>query len=221
MNKVFKPSNKVMIIMMTALTMCLITGIAMAIEEPKYTVIKKSDDFELRQYEPKIIAEVLIDGDMSQASNRGFRLIADYIFGNNTAADGNQAKISMTAPVTMENEPISEKIDMTVPVTMEKQTNENSNQWRMHFVMPSEFTMETLPKPNNDRVKVRQIPDKNYAVIRFSGFTGTQKVEEKTSLLIDWMTQNGLKPKGQPELARYNAPLTLPFLRRNEVMIAY
>jgi len=212
--------KKTMIYIIITLTLTLFAGLSLAIEEPKYTVIKKSQEFELRQYEPKIIAEVLIDGDMKQASNRGFRLIADYIFGNNTASNGDNAKISMTAPVTMEQAPRSEKISMTAPVTIE-QNDQNNNQWLVHFVMPSKFSMETLPTPNNDKVKVRLIPDKNYAVIRFSGFTGAIKVEEKTKNLLDWMEQNGIEPKGQPELARYNAPITPPFFRRNEVMISY
>ena len=207
----------------TIITLCLIlfAGLTIAIEEPKYTVTKKSDDFELRKYEPKIIPEVLIDGDMKQASNKGFRLIADYIFGNNTSPNGDNAKINMTAPVTMEAKNYSEKISMTAPVTMEKQATKNSDQWRMYFVMPNEFNMKTLPKPNNDKVKIRQILDTNYAVIKFSGFSGTKKVEEKTNKLLNWMEEIGLEPKGQPELARYNPPITPPFFRRNEVMISY
>ena len=193
----------------------------MAIEEPKFTLLKKSEAFELRKYEPKIIAEVEINGNIKQASNKGFRLIADFIFGNNTAPSGNTEKISMTAPVTMESQSRSEKISMTAPVTMEKQKSEKTEKWLMHFVMPSQYSIETLPKPNNPDVKVRQIPEMNYAVIRFSGFTGSEKVQEKTNLLLDWMKQNDLIPKGQPELARYNSPMALPFFRRNEVMISY
>jgi effector-binding domain-containing protein len=216
-----KPSIKWISLITICLVFSLFAGISLAIEEPKYTVIKSSDDIQLRAYQPKIIAEVQIDGDIKQASNKGFRLIADYIFGNNTTPNGDAGKISMTAPVTMENQQQSEKISMTAPVTMEKQSKQNSNQWLMHFVMPSEYNLETLPKPNNPRVKIRQIADKNYAVIKFSGFTGEKKVEEKTKLLLSWMQENGLQPKGQPELARYNPPITPPFFRRNEVMIAY
>ena len=192
----------------------------MAIEEPKYTVTEKADNFELRSYAPKIIAEVEVSGSMDQASSRGFRLIADFIFGNNKAPDGETAKISMTAPVTMEVQPDkekSEKISMTVPVSM-AQVGEK---WLVHFVMPSEYTMATLPKPNNSAVKVRELPPTQYAVIRFSGFTGAKKVDKKTNELLAWMSLKGLKPVGQPELARYNMPLTPPFFRRNEVMVAY
>ena len=124
----------------------------MATEEPDYTVIEQAGDFELRAYSPMIVAEVQVSGPMGDASSAGFRLIADYIFGNNTARAGGNEKISMTAPVTME--PTSEKISMTVPVGME-QTGE---QWRVHFVMPSQYTLDTLPTPNNPAVSLREVP---------------------------------------------------------------
>lgn len=192
-----------------------LTGSAMAIEEPKYTVIEKSEAFELRAYEPKIIAETLVPGSMDKASSAGFRLIADYIFGNNTSPAGDNEKISMTAPVTME--PQSEKISMTAPVSMEQ----TGGLWRVHFVMPGQYTLDTLPKPNNPAVTLREVPSSNYAVIRFSGFAGEDKVADKTADLMTWLDSKGITPIGTPELARYNPPWTLPFLRRNEVMVAY
>ena len=187
----------------------------MAIEEPKYTVIEKSGEFELRAYSPKIVAETLVTGSMDKASSAGFRLIADYIFGNNTTRTGDNEKISMTAPVAME--PRSEKISMTAPVSMEQ----TGGQWRVHFVMPAQYTLETLPKPNNPLVTLREVPAGNYAVIRFSGFAGEDKVAKKTTALMAWLDSKGITPIGKPELARYNPPWTLPFLRRNEVMVAY
>jgi effector-binding domain-containing protein len=207
-------------LVVVSLTSLFFIGTAMAIEEPKYTVIEQSKPFELRSYEPKIIAEVEVSGDMKEASNRGFRLIADFIFGNNQTPGGDKGKISMTAPVTMEVQSAkgaSEKISMTAPVAMAQQ----GDRWLMHFVMPSEYSMDTLPKPNNSAVKVRELPPTQYAVIRFSGFTGAEKVDKKTNELLAWMAQKGLTPKGPPELARYNAPITPPFFRRNEVMVAY
>lgn len=191
------------------------TGSAMAIEEPKYTVIENSGEFELRAYSPKIVAETLVSGSMDKASSAGFRLIADYIFGNNTSRTGDNEKISMTAPVTME--PTSEKISMTAPVSMEQ----TGGQWRVHFVMPGQYTLETLPKPNNPLVTLREVPTSNYAVIRFSGFAGEDKVAKRAADLMTWLDSKGITPIGKPELARYNPPWTLPFLRRNEVMVAY
>lgn len=187
----------------------------MAYEEPKYDVLEKSDMFELRAYKPLIVAEVLVDGDMDAPSNKGFRLIADYIFGNNKSANGASEKISTTVPVAME--PKSEKISMTSPVSMQ----EASGKWRVHFVMPSKYTLETLPAPNNAEVKLREVPAKKFAVVRFSGLAGEQKVAKKTEELLAWLQAKQIKPTGVPELARYNAPWTLPFMRRNEVMVEY
>lgn len=198
-----------------ALLMVCAAGFAMAIEEPRYTVIEQSEDFELRAYEPMIVAETLVSGPMDDASGKGFRLIADYIFGNNTAPSGDTEKISMTAPVTMT--PRSEKISMTAPVGMARQ----QGQWRVHFVMPGSYTMDSLPTPNNPAVTLREVPATNYAVIRFSGFTGENKIAAKTAELLAWLEGKGIEPVGTPELARYNPPWTLPFFRRNEVMVAY
>ncbi len=193
----------------------LFAGAVMATEEPKYNLIQQSGDVELREYAPKIIAETVVSGDLDDASSKGFKRIADYIFGNNTSPAGGKEKIAMTAPVTMKAQ--SEKISMTTPVTMQK----TEGMWRMHFVMPSQYTMETIPKPNNPVVTLRQIPSQRYAVIRFSWFAGEDKVAKKTSELLTWMKDNNITPIGSPDLARYNPPWTLPFLRRNEVMIAF
>ena len=187
----------------------------MAIEEPKYSLIEKSGPFELRSYSPKIIAETLVSGSMDEASGAGFRLIANYIFGNNSANTGGSEKISMTAPVAME--PVSEQISMTVPVSMEQ----TGGQWRVYFVMPGRYTLDSLPKPNNPAVTLREIPGGNYAVVRFSGLAGEEKIAKRTAELIAWMNSKGITPAGKPELARYNPPWTLPFLRRNEVLVEY
>ena len=187
----------------------------MATEEPEYMVIEKSGAFELRTYSPMIVAETLVSGSLDKASGSGFRLIADYIFGNNTSSSGLNEKISMTAPVTME--PGSETIKMTAPVSMER----TDAKWRVHFVMPSQYTLDTLPKPNNPAVTLREVPASNYAVIRFSGFAGEDKIARKTADLMAWLDSKSITPTGKPQLARYNPPWTLPFLRRNEVLVAY
>ena len=170
----------------------------MATEEPKFSLLEKDQSFELRLYEPKIIAEVEVDGDMSAASRKGFRQIADFIFGNNTAQSGKSEKISMTAPVGVQQ---SEK------------------NWRVSFVMPSQYTLETLPKPNNPQILIKQLPAKQFALIRFSGLVDEEKMQAKSAELNQWITMKKLNPVGIPELARYNPPWTLPFLRRNELMV--
>jgi len=187
----------------------------MAIEEPKYRIIENTGAFELRVYDPKIIAEVEVQGTLKEASSAGFKLIAGYIFGDNTSSTGGNEKVSMTAPVTMQ--PKSEKISMTAPVSMEQK----GEKWSMHFVMPSQYTLKTLPKPNNPAVTIRQVEGSKYAVIRFSGLAGKSKTEKKTVELKKWLKSRNITSIDEPELARYNPPWTLPFLRRNEVMIKY
>jgi len=188
------------------------TGAAMATEEPKYSVLEKEPPFEVRSYAPMIVAEVQVEGDLDEASGQGFRLIAAYIFGQNKVSE----KIAMTTPVTIEEKsPQSAKIAMTVPVVIEPK----AGKWTVSFVMPSEYTMESIPKPINSQVQLRQIPAVKKAVISFTGFYNEQKVAEKTLELEQWMKTRNLQPSGAPNFARYNPPWTLPFLRRNEVMI--
>ena len=129
-------------------------GHAMAIEEPAYQVVIKDGDFELRRYNTMIIAEVVVTGGLSEASNKGFRQVADYIFGNNEDPLKKQAeKIEMTAPVTVEPD-LSSKIAMTAPVTVESQGGNQQSTWKLSFVMPSKFTLETLPKPKNNNINL-------------------------------------------------------------------
>lgn len=202
----------------------LISKGAMAadVEEPKYTLLAQTGDFELRRYDEQLVAQTWVSGDQREASRAGFKVLADYIFGNNTAPTGGSSKISMTAPVTMQpnnnnGDSDSQKIAMTAPVSMQQ----NDGKWRVQFTMPSKYTMQTLPKPNNPDVEIVEVPAQTYGVIKFSGFTGSEKVDKKTQELQGWMQSKNLTPTGDPELARYDEPWTLPFLRRNEVMIAY
>ena len=189
----------------------IFTGAAMAIEEPKYSVVEKEPPFEIRSYAPMIVAEVQVDGDLDGASGQGFRLIAAYIFGQNQVSE----KIAMTAPVNVEEKiPQSAKIAMTTPVGIESK----AGKWTVSFVMPAEYTMESIPKPINPQVQLRQIPAVKKAVISFTGFYNEQKVAEKTLELEQWMKARNLRPSGVSNFARYNPPWTLPFMRRNEVM---
>jgi hypothetical protein len=187
-------------------------GALMATEEPKFSILEKTPPFELRSYAPMILAEVQVEGDLDEASSQGFRLIAAYIFGQNQVSE----KIAMTAPVAVEEQlPKSAKIAMTAPVNIES----NSGKWTVSFVMPSEYTMESLPKPLNSKVQLRQIPAVKRAAITFSGFYNESKVAERTLELEDWMRTKNLQAVGSPKFARYNPPWTLPFMRRNEIMI--
>ena len=189
-----------------------LTGAVMATEEPKYAVLEKESPFEIRSYAPMIVAEVQVEGDLDEASSQGFRLIAAYIFGQNQVSE----KIAMTAPVTVEDQSVKNaKIAMTAPVGIESK----AGKWTVSFVMPAEYSMETIPKPINPQVQLRQIPALKKGVISFSGFYNSQKVAEKTLELEQWMKSRDLQGLGSPNFARYNPPWTLPFMRRNEVMI--
>lgn len=188
----------------------------MAKEEPKFTSLEKSGDFELRQYAPMIVAETFVVGTLDEASSAGFRLISSYIFGNNKSrSNAGEEKIAMTAPVSFE--PSSHKIAMTRPVTIEH----FGDMWRVYFIMPSIYTMDTLPFPKDTRVSLREIEAQKKAVITFSGFAGEGKVKETTDALLEWMKPRGLEATSAPKFARYNPPWTLPFMRRNEILISY
>lgn len=195
---------------------------AMATEEPQYEVVLSDGDMGLRRYAPMLIAETEVEGDLDEASNKGFRLIAGYIFGDNQSPDaGQKAKIPMTAPVTVE--PQSSKIAMTAPVTAEPQSPDSdmkaARRWRIHFVMPSQYTLDTIPKPKNPQVQLREIPARHYAVHRYSGFNTLSRVQQKTDELLQWATAKSLVTTGTPQLARYNPPWTLPMFRRNEILV--
>ena len=195
---------------------------AMAIEEPKYKVLATDGSIEVRHYEPLLMAEVIVEGDMDEASSKGFRLIADYIFGNNQNADNAaSSKIAMTAPVTVA--PQSSKISMTAPVTIEAQSAQpdigKAQTWRVHFVMPSQYTLNTIPKPNNNAVSLREVPEKFVAVLKYSGFNTTAKVQRLSDEALAWCNTKGMKILGLPQLARYDPPWTLPMFRRNEIMV--
>ncbi len=195
---------------------------AMAIEEPKYEVVTADAQFEVRHYAPILIAETIVEGDMDAASSKGFRLIADFIFGNNQQSDSDKkAKIAMTAPVTVE--PQSSKIAMTAPVTVEPQAAESSMKiaktWRINFVMPSQYTLATIPKPKNNAVTLREVPSKYFIVHKYSGFNTVSRVQSKTDEAVEWATKRSYKIIGIPQLSRYDPPWTLPMFRRNEIMI--
>jgi hypothetical protein len=187
----------------------LSAGEAMAIEESSYSVVEQVDNFELRRYQPNIVAETLVEGDFSEVGNEGFRRLAGYIFGKNRK----QQSIDMTAPVSQE--PDSEKIAMTAPVSQEAE----GGKWRITFTMPAEYTMETLPLPLDDRVILKQEPGRLMAAIQYSGTWSRDRYQEREASLKSFIDEHGLKAVGEPVFARYNAPYTLWFLRRNEVLI--
>ncbi|NTW58009.1 MAG: heme-binding protein [Nitrospirae bacterium] len=181
----------------------------MALEEAKYTVIMKEGSYELRRYEPHIVAETVVDGDFDKAGNEGFRRLFKYISGENQK----KQSLAMTAPVAQDAGP--EKIAMTAPVSQER----TGDRWRIAFVMPAEYTLDTLPQPVDPAVLLRQTPARRMAAVTYSGSWSKTRYEEQKALLEAFMQRQRLSPLGEPVLARYNSPFTLWFLRRNEVLI--
>jgi effector-binding domain-containing protein len=185
---------------------------AMATEEPDFSLILKEENIEIREYAQKIIAQVEVSGDFDEASSRGFKLLADFIFGNNITDEGSE-KISMTSPVEMYS--LENNIQITSPVMSE----EGSGVWSVNFTMPKKFTLESLPKPANTAVEIIQVPKEKYVVIVFSGLVTESSYNEKAELLDNYLKAHNLETIGPVKVARYNPPWTLPFFRRNELMV--
>lgn len=184
---------------------CATTGI----EKTKYKVLSKEGKIEIRQYEPYIVAETAVDASFKEAGNVAFRRLFDYISGNNRKTE----KIAMTAPVNQA--PKSEKIAMTAPVNQRSE----QGQYRVNFVMPSKYNMDTLPEPANPNVVLREVPGQKMAAIRYSGSWSQKRYEAKKDLLEQFLDRKGLTAVDDPTFARYDPPFQLPFLRRNEVLV--
>jgi hypothetical protein len=180
----------------------------MATEEPRYEVLEREGDLEIRRYESFIVAETLVDADFERAGNEGFRRLADYIFGNNRS----RQNLEMTAPVSQAR---SEKIAMTAPVNLHRQ----GNLYRVTFMMPAEYTLATLPEPVDPEVRIRQVPPELVGALRYSGRWSQQRYDDHKARLESWLAKRGWRPAGEPILARYDPPFKPWFLRRNEVLI--
>jgi effector-binding domain-containing protein len=178
------------------------------VEQAKYDVIETHGAIELRDYDPMIVAIVSVPGDRKKAIGDGFQLIADYIFGNNISS----RKVPMTAPVIQQP---TEKIAMTAPVTHQA----GEELWDVQFVMPYDYTMQTLPKPNNPDIYLKRISGKRFAVIRFSGLARANSLAAHSKELETFILENNLETISEPVYAFFNPPWTLPLLRRNEVML--
>ena len=189
------------------LLVCLSGTIMSQVEHPKYTVLESQGEIEIRQYAPMIVAEVEVKGERMKALNEGFRLIANYIFGNNLSSK----KVAMTAPVTQEP---GDKIAMTAPVTQDG----SGDSWKVRFVMPEQYSLDSLPKPKNEAVRLIANPARKVAAIRFSGYNTDKNINRHRENLIKYIEEHRLAIVGPSTTAFYNPPWTLPFLRRNEVM---
>jgi hypothetical protein len=183
---------------------------AMAIEESAYEVLLETKYYEVRRYQSYIVAEIDVDDDFKRAGNSAFRVLAGYIFGDNEP----QQKMAMTAPVESRE---GVRMNMTAPVTSQAGTGDR--QYTYAFVMERKYTMDTLPEPANRDIRLVQRPDRVMAVHRYSGTWSEERYREHEKTLLDALAVDRVETMGRPVFARYNAPFTPWFLRRNEIMV--
>jgi len=196
-------------IIAVSLIVYLSGGCATTVEETKYKIIRKTQNFELRDYPSHIVAETVVDGTLEDAGKKAFSKLFDYISGKNRTQD----KIAMTAPVSQE--PASERITMTTPVGQRRA----EGGWAVSFTMPISYTLDALPVPEDPDVRLRQIPARRMASVRYSGTWSKKRYRRYRQELESWIEKNGFRIVGEPVWARYNPPFTPWFLRRNEILI--
>lgn len=189
------------------LAAALVGPIMSNVERPTYQLTASTGAIEIRDYDPRLVATVTVSGPRKDAIRSGFKILADYIFGNNTTA----SNISMTAPVEQSQ---GEKISMTAPV--EQQID--GMDWRITFTMPSQYTIDTLPKPMNQSIQIELVPAKTQAAITFSGMNSSDNLEKHELALKNHIDKTDWVITGSAHYAFYNPPWTLPFLRRNEIL---
>ncbi len=196
------------ILLTILVTGCSVVGIR-NYEEPNYKVVLQEDKFEVREYSDVLVAQSTSPGDYKQSSGNNFERLAGYIFGKNQSKE----KMDMTTPVLQEQQ--SEKMDMTVPVYQQQ----SDSSWTMTFVLPSKYTLETVPQPLDENVTVTVLEQVKVATLQFSGSMNEKNILTHTQLLQAWVNKNGLQAVAKPYSAAYDPPWTLPILRRNEIHI--
>ena len=186
----------------------LLTGVAMAIEQPGFEVVRRYDAFDLRRYGPVVVAQTEVAGGQEEAGSEGFRRLANYIFGGNRG----RRKIEMTAPVAQA--PVD--IEMTAPVVQQSSTGDR---WVVRFSMPAAWTLESLPEPVDDRVKVVELPGRTLAVRRYRGSWSVSTFREHEATLLEALSREGWHAIGPVEWARFDPPWMPWFLKHNEVWL--
>jgi hypothetical protein len=175
-------------------------------EQPGYRILTQDGDFEIRHYEPLLIAKTFVYGDYRTSVNVGFHRLADYILGNNTSRAETGEGFTFGG----------EKIDMVAPVFQQKQ----HMGWEMRFALPESHSLSTLPIPHHPQIKLEYLDERDVAVIRYSGGTSEDIIDQKAAELMEWLRlQASFRPAGNPVAAQYDPPFTIPFLKRNEVMV--
>lgn len=204
--------NKLLVVMMLFLSFgCSLFGKS-GVEELKYQRILKDGNKEIRLYSSYLVAQVTVENN-NNLENKAFKILAGYIFGDNKS----KSKIAMTAPVMTNEKMPSEKINMTAPVLMEPG---EQNTMTMSFSMPSKYKLEELPVPNDKRIKLSIVSEHYVAALVFSGFWGKEKNQRLGEELKEWLIKHPkYRQVSKPFFAGYNPPWTLPFFRRNEILI--
>jgi hypothetical protein len=167
-------------------------------ELPSYEVTVKQGEFERREYAPQVVAEVFVQGDREEAVSRGFRILADYIFGGNVDAA---------------------KVAMTTPVSQQAMDDDDEGVWVVRFGMPRGYTLDNLPKPQSAAIRLAETPAEEQLVVQFSGRWSTDMLSEKETELRAFAAAQGLEATGAPRFYFYDGPFTLPWTRRNEVAL--
>lgn len=184
-------------------------NIAMLIEQSKYTVFLTENEFEIRDYESYILAETNVVGEFDDAGERAFNRLYWFISGDNLPCE----KKSRAMPISLRSK--SEKIKMTSPVFLQS----GEGKWSVSFMMPASYNLDNLPQPADYGIKVRQIPARRMATVRYTSFWSLKSYLKNQLTLESWIKKVGLTTSGDPVWARYSEPYTPWFWRRNEVMI--
>jgi hypothetical protein len=181
-------------------------------EEPRYDVIDRiGNRVEIRRYSPRLAAQVDLVSADDAGRSQAFRLLFAYIAGANRAPAFGQDTIAMTTPVEVSGK---ELMAMTVPV----ETLDSADAGHMRFFLPSKYSLETAPKPQNPGVRLVTVSQEIIATLRFSG--SATDVTERKAELIAILADTAWRPTSEPYTLFYDAPFTLPFLRRNEAAVA-
>lgn len=184
------------------------------VEQADYSIVKKMDGYEIREYPAHIVAQTTVQGSFGESMSNGFSILAGYIFGGNTKKE----TVAMTSPVVVQKSdgsPTSENIAMTAPVV----ATANGDSQIISFNMPQSYTLETLPIPNDSRVNIVKVPEKKYAVMRFSWYRSDARIKIMQEKLLSAISRDGIVSQGIAAYAGYNAPGTPPWMIRNEVLV--
>ena len=197
---------------LTFLALWALAEPTMAIEKPRYRVVKELQGIEVRDYAPYLVAETEVSGSREEAGNAGFRRLADYIFGKNRG----EKKIAMTAPVAQQE---GARIAMTAPVSQQAAPDRGPSTWVIQFMIPSEYSRDAVPEPLDPAIRFREVPARRVVALRYSGTWSEERYLEKLAELRAAMEKEGLRAVGEPVWARYDPPFMPWFLRTNEILV--